>query len=1096
MRFKNKFKPKIEDKIMKKIINWSVESSFPKFDLKMKLILFFTVVSLFQLKANNSYSQATKLSLDLNQVTVNQVFREIESISEFKFLYNRKDVDLNRVVSVKLNRKRITTILSVIFSDTDIEFEVLNKQIVLKKKDTKLLKLSVLEQQSVSGTVKDSNGEPLAGVNILEKGTTNGTSSDFDGNFSLEVSGENPVLAISYIGFKSVDILVADQTTISIVLEEAAAKLDDVVVIGSRNPNRTSTDTTVPVDVIDIAEIASQGPQTSVGEILNFVAPSFTSQSQTVSDGTDHIDPASLRGLGPDQVLVLINGKRRHSTSLINVNGTVGAGSVGTDMNSIPTAAIQRIEVLRDGAAAQYGSDAIAGVINIVLKKGTGKLDLTLNAGANFSENSNQFDGGSDGEKIQLDANFGLPIGENGGYINFTGSLATRQPALRNKDYAGDIFQGFHGAERVFAANGGVVANMGLADYATAAQGISYLDQATKDQIAGLDVTNDTDAEALRGLLSFDADEDELTARGLTRKDFRFKVGTSKLREGKFFANMAIPLNETTEVYGFGGVSYRQGLASGFYRRPAQGDGRANTPAFPNGFLPSIGSDILDKSFAFGIRGKMEDWNIDFSNTYGKNTFFLTVGNSSNGTLGVATPRSFDAGGFGFSQNTTNLDVSKFHEDIFSGLNVAFGAEYKLENYEITEGEEASYTSYDTNGNPVNSATADELIVRNNFTGAPLGGGAQVYRGFDPGNAINKFRNNISAYIDLEADVSKNWLVSLAGRYENYSDFGETFNYKIATRLKLSDKIALRAANSSGFRAPSLHQQFFSRTSTVFVDNVPFEQGTFTNDSRAANLIGIEKLKEETSNSISAGLTAKLGSLSITIDAYQINIDDRIIYSGSFGNGGNPELTNIFTSANATSARFFVNAIDTESKGLDIVLSHKARFGESTTLKTDLAATFTETKIDKIVVPSLIENAGLSGAFFDGQEEAFLTLAQPRTKLNLTNLLSLGTWDFLLRNVYFGEVTDPDDFNGDASVAAATVSDDAVYAGKIITDLSITKAVSERLKMTIGASNLLDVYPDENRAGGTSGDQFVYSRRTSQFGYSGRYLFARLNFSL
>jgi iron complex outermembrane receptor protein len=350
-------------------------------------------------------------------------------------------------------------------------------------------------------------------------------------------------------------------------------------------------------------------------------------------------------------------------------------------------------------------------------------------------------------------------------------------------------------------------------------------------------------------------------------------------------------------------------------------------------------------------------------------------------------------------------------------------------------------------------------------------------------------------YADFEADFTENWLLSLAGRYENYSDFGSTFNYKLATRLKLTENLALRAASSSGFRAPSLHQQFFSRTSTVFVDNVPFEQGTFTNDSRAATLIGIDKLREETSNSFSAGLTGNFGDFSITVDGYLIYIDDRIVYSGSFGNGGDPELTSIFASAGATSARFFVNAIDTKSSGLDIVLSHKTNLGDAI-LKNDLAATFNKTEVENIFVPELIENAGLSGSFFDGQEEAFLTLAQPRTKLNLTNLVSWNSWDFLLRNVYFGEVTDPDDFNGDARVGGTTVSDDAVYGGKLVTDLTITKTFTENLSLTVGANNLFDVYPDENREGGTSGDQFVYSRRTSQFGYSGRFLFARLRLSL
>ena len=1061
-----------------------------KLALKMKFSFLLTFFIICQLSASDIYSQKN-VRFTFENVPLKDILNEIKKQSGYKFFYNVKEIDDTKKTSLSASDEKVIMVLDRLSEQEKIEYSINGNQIVLKKQSNQS---PAKDQREIRGSVKDSQGSPLPGANVLVKGTTNGTQADFDGNFTLEVDDENATLVVSFLGFKTKEIPLNGQANINITLLEDAAQLEDVVVVGSRNPNRTSTETTVPVDVIDVSTIANQGPQVTVNEILNYVAPSFTSQSQTVSDGTDHIDPASLRGLGPDQVLVLINGKRRHTTALINVNGTVGAGSVGTDMNAIPAAAIQRIEVLRDGAAAQYGSDAIAGVINIVLKKATGKLDLSLTTGANFSKNSNQFEGGSDGEKFQLDANYGLPIGEKG-YINFTGSLSTREPALRNKDYSGDIFQGFHGAERVFAANGGIVADMTLQDYADAAQGVGYIDQSTKDQIAALDLNDENDIATFRDLLSFDADEEELAARGLTRKDFRFKVGTSRLREGKFFANLSIPVSETTEVYGFGGISYRQGLASGFYRRPAQGDGRANTPAFPNGFLPNIGTDILDRSLAFGIKGKMNEWDVDFSNTYGQNTFDITVGNSSNGTLGVATPRTFDAGGLSFTQNTTNLDFNRFYEDIFKGFNAAFGAEYKVEKYEIVAGEESSYTSYDINGNPVTSATPDDQLVRNNFTGGPLGGGAQVFRGYDPGNATKKFRNNISLYADFEADFTKDWVLSLAGRYENYSDFGSTFNYKLATRVKLSDNFAIRAASNSGFRAPSLHQQFFSRTSTVFVDNVPFEQGTFTNDSRAAALIGINKLKEETSNSYSAGITGKFGDFSVTVDGYLIYIDDRIVYSGSFGNGGDPELTAIFEAAGATSARFFVNAIDTKSSGLDVVISHKTNWGRAV-VKNDFAATFNKTEVENIFVPQLIANAGLTGSFFDGQEEAFLTLAQPRTKLNLTNLVSIDSWDFLLRNVYFGEVTDPDDFNGDARVEGTTVSDDAVYGGKLVTDLTVSKSFSDNLSMTIGANNLFDIYPDENRAGGTSGDQFVYSRRTSQFGYSGRFLFARLRFSL
>ncbi len=1061
--------------------------------LRMRLTLVLFCFSIFQLMATSGFSQG-EIELNLEQTSIANVIEEIKSQTSYKFFYINDEVNLNQKTSIKVKKGTIEEVLSILFENTDISYSIIEEQIVLKKVSDVKEKLKIIRE--IKGNVKDSNGSPLPGANVLVKGTTIGAQTDFEGNFIINIPDDNSILVISYIGFETVEVDVTGKDFISVALKDASAQLDDVVIVGSRNPSRTATETAVPIDVIDITQIATQGPQTSVNEILNYVAPSFTSQTQTVSDGTDHIDPASLRGLGPDQVLVLVNGKRRHNTALVNVNGTVGAGSVGTDLNAIPTAAIQRIEVLRDGAAAQYGSDAIAGVINIVLKKGTNKLDVTLTTGANFSKNSNQFDGGSDGEKVKLDVNYGLPIGDNGGFINFTGSLSTREPALRNKDYQGDIFRGFHGAERIFAASGGNVAEMTLVDYQAASQDISYLDQVTKDQIAALDVSDPADIDTFRTLLDFDADEDELSARGLTRTDFRFKVGTAKLREGKFFANMSIPLGEDSEFYSFGGISYREGLASGFYRRPAQADGRANTPAFPNGFLPTIGTDIVDKSIAVGIKGKVNEWNVDFSNTYGINNFDITVGNSSNGTLGVATPRSFDAGALSFMQNTTNLDIGRFYDDIFKGLNIAMGAEYKVENYTISAGEEASYTSYDINGNIVTSTTPETDLVRNNFTGAVLGGGSQVFRGYDPNNETDEYRNSIAGYIDLEADFTEQWLVSLAGRYENFSDFGDTFNYKLATRYKITENFSVRGANSTGFRAPSLHQQFFSRTSTVFVDNQPFEQGTFTNNSRAASLIGIAQLKEETSSSFSLGLTAKVQNFTITADAYLINIDDRIVYSGSFGNGGDPELTQIFEDAGATSARFFVNAIDTKSQGIDVVVAHKMNIGENMILKNDLSATFAKTEVEDIRVPERIAAAGESGSFFDGQEEAFLTLAQPRTKLSLTNALSFGRYDILLRNVFFGEVTDPDDFNGDPRVDGTVVSDDAVYGGKVVTDLSFSAKVLENLNITIGANNLLDVYPDENRAGGTAGDQFVYSRRTSQFGYSGRFLFARINFSL
>ena len=970
--------------------------------------------------------------------------------------------------------------------------------------------LNFITAQVVTGTVLDDTSQPLPGASVIIKGTSTGATTDFDGNYTINAN-TGDTLVFSFVGFDTQEVIVS--SNVINVTMQSGVSLDEIVILGSRNPRRTAIDTPVPVDVIDMVELSTKGPQTSVNEILNYVAPSFTSQTQTVSDGTDHIDPAALRGLGPDQVLILINGKRRHNSSLLNINGTVGAGSVGTDMNAIPVAAIKRIEVLRDGAAAQYGSDAIAGVINIVLKTATNKLELSLTTGANFSSKGNHQEGGTDGEKIQIDANYGLDIGEDGGYINFTGSVATREPALRNATNLEQIYDIANAVEHAFTtATGTPISDMTSADYQTGAGmlGAQYISALDQGSIAALDLStnpdgvliNPGDLALLSGLLpnggfgefaSYqDLDDAQFALRGLERNDFRFKVGTAKLREGKFFTNLSVPLSENTEIYSFGGISYRQGLAFGFLREPWRP--KANVASNPNGFVPGIQSDIVDKSVAVGIKGETESgWNVDFSNSYGTNAFAFTIVNTTNASLGAASPSTFDAGSFKFTQNTTNLDFSKFHEDILSGLNLAFGAEYRVDHFEIFAGKEDSYTTYDNNGIP----TVGGVGGATNALGESLDGTSQVFGGFTPQNATNKFRNSIGAYVDVEADISDMFLASLAARYESYSDFGDTFNFKLASRVKLSDDFALRGAFSTGFRAPSLHQQFFSRSSTVFnASGVAEEVGLFTNESQAASLLGIGKLKEETSQSVSIGVTGNSGGFSITVDAYHITIDDRIVLSGKFGDGGDPVLESIFNAAGAGSAQFLANAIDTKNQGIDIVAGYKFDVGTNYQLDNSLAATFSDTEVTKINVPTLIADAGLNGDFFDGQEEAFLTVAQPRTKLNLTHVLSDDKWTFLLRNVYFGEVTDPDEYAGQARVDGATVNSNAVYGGKIVTDITASHKISEELNITVGANNLLDVYPDDNRPGSQSNASFPYSRRTSQFGFVGRFIFARLNFTI
>ena len=940
------------------------------------------------------------------------------------------------------------------------------------------LPVAMVAQGTVTGTVTEtSTNSPIPGANVIVKGTTTGTITDFDGNFSLNIANFPATIVVSSIGYDTKEIQVTSSKKIMVSLTEGVA-LDEVMLIGTRNPNRSATDTAVPVDVIDVSELVTAGPQVNLNQILNYVAPSFTSNTQTISDGTDHIDPASLRGLGPDQVLVLINGKRRHNSSLVNVNGTFGRGSVGTDLNAIPAAAIQRIEVLRDGAAAQYGSDAIAGVINIVLKQSTNELNLNITTGANFTKNANDQTGGVDGETTNVSANYGLDLGKKGGFINFTGDFDVRKPYGRMKEWEGNVFNLYNTVER-FANNDGYDLSKLLDDDVNDV--IQYANQ------AGIALNGASTKADLQPILSADNTTSELAARGLTRSDFNMRVGQSALRGGRFFANFSLPLDEKgTELYSFAGISSRTGNSAGFYRLPNQS--RTYTPAYINGFLPEINSNIKDKSIAVGIKGKINEWDVDFSNTWGKNSFLYVIGNTYNASMQNASPTTFDAGGFSFAQNTTNLDVNKFYDDVFSGLNVAFGAEYRVETYEIVAGEEPSYAQYTANGQVIKLASQ---IPAKDFFDNSRPGGSQVFPGFSPANALSRGRSSIAGYFDLEADITESFLLSGAMRYENYSDFGSTLNGKIATRVKVTDNTNLRAAFNTGFRAPSLHQLYFNSTSTIF-DNQgnPQEVGTFSNDSKAAKLLGIPQLKQETSRSVSFGFTSKLpdAHLTFTADAYWVGIKNRVVYTGQFsGPGTGTELDRLLAQANASRASFFANAIDTESRGLDVVITHDVRMGASAKLKSDLSGTFSKTKqVGDIHASQVLRNAGLVGTYFREDSRIYLEEAVPRTKINLSNSFTTDKFNIFLRNVWFGKVTE----------ATTTIANQQVFGSKLVTDLSFGYQVAKNTTITIGANNLFDIYPDRAIEANRSSGRFDWSRRSQQFGIAGRFLFARLSFDL
>jgi iron complex outermembrane receptor protein len=896
-------------------------------------------------------------------------------------------------------------------------------------------------------------------------------------------------------------------------------QIDEVVLVGSRSGGRSKADSPVPVDVFNIKDIQQSLPQTNINQILNSIAPSFTSTIQTNADGSDHSDPAQLRGLGPDQTLVLINGKRRHTSALVNVNGTPGRGTVGTDLNAIPAFALSRIEVLRDGASAQYGSDAIAGVMNLQLKKDTGKLTGQFNYGGYLTPAANDHTGNYDGQQFQVDLNYGNKIGKRGGFYNVTWSSQFRDPTRRAGTESNTLYNAYNAIEKRAAENGvnlssyfNNIGNLkgtpGEQDFVNLihqyAQSVGYfgsINVPNSNSTLASGIQSANTITALQSILSADVTNQELDYRGQSRKDFNQQVGQSKLNNHQLFANIEVPLNDDWKVYTFGGYSNRNGSSAGFYRRPNQA--RTFTGLYLDGYLPQIHTLIQDISLSAGIKGQWDGWNVDLSNTFGQNSFDYTIENTGNTSLRFASPSSFKAGGLQFLQNTINLDFSKSF-DVLDGINVAFGGEQRHENFRINPGEEASYTAYDINGN-VQTPSTPASLKPTDFFGNTLAGGSQVFAGFREANKTNKNRNAYAAYADVEFNFTNWLLVDAAIRYEDYSDFGSTFNYKLASRIKLADNFNFRFAGSTGFRAPSIHQIYYNTTSTLFTDGVLKEVGTFSNDSDFATAFGIPKLKQETSKSLSTGFTYKIPSLNlnITADAYFIRIDDRIVLTDQFNRPtdaqviANPSLADIqqrFDAVGVNAAQFFANSIDTETKGLDVVISHNYRAG-AIKLNNDFAINFNKTqKVGDVHVSPVLQNLGYESTYFSEKSRIYLEDSVPKVKASLSNNLSWNSFNFYLRNTYYGKVWGADivDANFDGIILP---NEHQLISDKIITDLSIGYDISKNFNLTIGANNLFDIYPTKNVPASTNNDQFIYSRSTSQFGQNGRYVFSKLTVS-
>jgi iron complex outermembrane receptor protein len=937
--------------------------------------------------------------------------------------------------------------------------------------------------QTLKGKVTDTAGLAIPGATIQILGAKVATSSDANGLYSLKLPANGTYkVKISFTGYEITESTVqvsSAVTTMDFSLKDSKNLLEDVVVIGSRSSvPRTNIESVVPVDLITSKDVKTFA-QVDLTQILNYVAPSFNSNRQTVSDGTDHIDPASLRGLGPDQVLVLVNGKRRHTTALVNINGTFGRGSVGTDLNSIPVAAIERIEVLRDGAAAQYGSDAIAGVINIVLKKITPYSFSTSFGQSDSKALGRDF---SDGRTFQADFSKGWAFKNDKGFVNFSGQYIKRD----------------------FTNRGGLDTRP-LLYSASPTKGATETEAAFQSRFAGLKAADDARA----------------AANGLDRNNMR--VGNSDSKNGGFFLNGQYNLSENAALYMAAGYTHKTGSAAGFYRLPTQTT-QIDLTMYPNGFLPFIDTKINDLSLSVGLKGKVGTWNYDLSNTSGENNIKFNIDNTVNASLPLGTsPTSFYAGELLFRQNTTNLDLNKRHDfdgNFLTSLNTAFGGEFRVDNYQIREGEELSYSF----GQP--SLGIPGRMIGSSFTAA----GSQVFPGFKPSNALNESRNNVSAYADFEAEFGPRVLLEAAGRYENYSDFGSNFSYKFTGKVKVVGDISLRGAYATGFRAPSLHQRYFNNESTQFVAGNATQVLTVNNDNPVVAQFGVGSLKPEISRSGSLGLAGKIArTFTFTIDAYNIDISDRIVFSSQYArertSAGaliptgvvNQILNTVDPNAQVNSVQFFTNAIKTNTAGLDVVLSNRFGLGSSSNLLITIAGNLNKTIVRSVTGSDKIESdPTLKAKLFDRLERSRFESSVPKNKLNITANYTIKKLSFVARTVRFGEVTFLNAVDPNIPANNLPVELDQTFSAKWITDFSVNYSPGKGLTLTVGANNLFDIYPDKlyinsrnfednlsgvatsSYAGGldnTSNGRFLYPRAVSQFGFNGRYIYSKIGIS-
>lgn len=784
-----------------------------------------------------------------------------------------------------------------------------------------------------------------------------------------------------------------------------AKNLSAVIVTGTRSDSRTESSSLTPIDVVS-AKVLQQTGTTDLPTALARIIPSLNFPRPAAADTADTQRPAQLRGLSPDQVLVLVNGKRWHPGAILLNNGVIGRGSQPVDLNTIPISAIDHIEVLRDGASAQYGSDAIAGVINVILKKGANGGDVEVSGG--------QYSAG-DGRQWQGSANFGIPLSGDRGWLRFA------------------------------------------------------LESGNEDHTNRAGPDNRSPAWAALGV--------------------NFRQGDPAVHSNNLLLNAQYDITPNVEFYAFGHFGKRNSTSPAFFRYGTNAP-TPNNPliagVYPNGFLPLERSDSNDASLVAGLRGTVDGWRWDVSGNYGGNRVRYETFNSLNYAYlhdFSSTPTTFRDGILKATQQSFDIDVAKDFRPSWlpNPLTVAFGTEYLRQTYRIVAGDLPSWY-VGTSGKP---------------------GGAQGFAGWQPANAVNAARHDVAEYLDFETNLTDKLGTSLAVRHEDYSDFGSTTSGALSARYDFTDRFALRGSASTGFRAPSLGQEYFSQISSLFygagaLPGLPagiYNRGLVPVGSPIATLLGAEALKPEKSKNFTLGAVWNpTDALNLSLDLYQIKIRNRVALSGAISTTTPSVLSylaaNGISNLDYSSISYFTNAANTRTRGVDFVGTYLADLGSAGTLTTTLSANYNQNKVTSVKPnPAVLANLGVSFTRLNRQDiKGYLANSSPRSKLILGEQYDIGNWGFVGTLTRYGSYTSY--VSSLASYNPAKGIIDQTFSPKWILDLAGNYRW-QGWTFTLGADNVLNTHPDKNIANNNNRGTLPYST-FSPFGYNGAYVYGKV----